>query len=401
MKFKSLEDQLYIIKRGVDEILPENQLAEKIEKSLSTNIPLNIKLGCDPSRPDLHLGHSVVLKKLKDFQDLGHNVTLVIGDFTAMIGDPTGRNKTRPQLDIETTKINADTYIQQASKILNIKKLRVVYNSEWLSKLDFFKVINISGKFTIAQFLERDDFGKRYRSGIPISIHEFMYPLAQAYDSVALRSDVEIGGTDQKFNLLLGRDLQKEYDLNPQVAIMLPILEGTDGKMKMSKSYDNYISFNDTANDMYGKIMSIPDELLLRYYTLTTNTELKDIEDYKLMLDSDKITYRDLKRKLAREIISIYYDTSVASQAEQHFINVFVKKVAPDDVETVKVKSNMKLVDFLYSQKLVQSKGECKRLIKQSAIKINDLPINDINYEIQASMNAMIKVGKRKFIKIV
>ena len=401
MKFKSLEDQLYIIKRGVDEILPENQLAEKIEKSLSTNIPLNIKLGCDPSRPDLHLGHSVVLKKLKDFQDLGHNVTLVIGDFTAMIGDPTGRNKTRPQLDIETTKINADTYIQQASKILDIKKLRVVYNSEWLSKLDFFKVINISGKFTIAQFLERDDFGKRYRSGIPISIHEFMYPLAQAYDSVALRSDVEIGGTDQKFNLLLGRDLQKEYDLNPQVAIMLPILEGTDGKMKMSKSYDNYISFNDTANDMYGKIMSIPDELLLRYYTLTTNTELKDIEDYKLMLDSDKITYRDLKRKLAREIISIYYDTSVASQAEQNFINVFVKKVAPDDVETVKVKSNMKLVDFLYSQRLVQSKGECKRLIKQSAIKINDLPINDINYEIQASMNAMIKVGKRKFIKIV
>jgi len=401
MKFKSLEDQLYIIKRGVDEILPENQLAEKIEKSLSTNIPLNIKLGCDPSRPDLHLGHSVVLKKLKDFQDLGHNVTLVIGDFTAMIGDPTGRNKTRPQLDIETTKINADTYIQQASKILDIKKLRVVYNSEWLSKLDFFKVINISGKFTIAQFLERDDFGKRYRSGIPISIHEFMYPLAQAYDSVALRSDVEIGGTDQKFNLLLGRDLQKEYDLNPQVAIMLPILEGTDGKMKMSKSYDNYISFNDTANDMYGKIMSIPDELLLRYYTLTTNTELKDIEDYKLMLDSDKITYRDLKRKLAREIISIYYDTSVASQAEQNFINVFVKKVAPDDVETIKVKSNMKLVDFLYSQRLVQSKGECKRLIKQSAIKINDLPINDINYEIQASMNAMIKVGKRKFIKIV
>ncbi len=401
MKFKSVEDQLYIIKRGVDEILPEDQLVEKIENSLSTNIPLNIKLGCDPSRPDLHLGHSVVLKKLKDFQDLGHNVILVIGDFTAMIGDPTGRNKTRPQLDIETTKINADTYIQQASKILNVKKMRIVYNSEWLSKLDFFKIINISGKFTIAQFLERDDFGKRYKSGVPISIHEFMYPLAQAYDSVALRSDIEIGGTDQKFNLLLGRDLQKEYDLSPQVAMMLPILEGTDGKMKMSKSYDNYISFNDTPNDMYGKIMSIPDDLLLRYYTLTTNAELKDIEDYKLMLDSDKITYRDLKRKLAREIISIFYDTSAASQAEQHFIDVFVKKVAPDNVKTVQIESNVKLVDFLYLQGLVQSKGECKRLIKQSAIKINDLPINDINYEIQKSMNVTIKVGKRKFIKIV
>ena len=203
-----------------------------------------------------------------------------------MIGDPTGRNKTRPQLDMKTAKINADTYIKQASKILDVKKLRVVYNSEWLSKLDFSKIIYISGKFTIAQFLDRDDFSKRYKSGVPISIHEFMYPLAQGYDSVVLRSDIEIGGTDQKFNLLLGRDLQREYNLSPQIAIMLPILEGTDGKMKMSKSYDNYISFNDKPNDMYGKVMSIPDELLLRYYMLTTNIDLKEIEDYKLMLDS-------------------------------------------------------------------------------------------------------------------
>ena len=206
MKFKSLDEQLVIIKRGVDEILPEKQLVDKIEKSISTRIPLNIKLGCDPSRPDLHLGHSVVLKKLRDFQDLGHNVTLVIGDFTAMIGDPTGRNKTRPQIDIKTIKINASTYIKQASKLLDIKKLRVVYNSEWLSKLNFIKLINIFSKFTIAQFLERDDFNKRYNNGIPISIHEFMYPLAQAYDSVFLRTDIELGGTDQKFNLLLGRD---------------------------------------------------------------------------------------------------------------------------------------------------------------------------------------------------
>ncbi|MBI45752.1 MAG: tyrosine--tRNA ligase [Candidatus Marinimicrobia bacterium] len=400
MKFKSLEEQLYRIKRGVEEILPESELVEKIEKSLSTNIPLNIKLGCDPSRPDLHLGHSVVLNKMKDFQDLGHNVTLVIGDFTAMIGDPTGRNKTRPQLDMKTAKINADTYIKQASKILDVKKLRVVYNSEWLSKLNFSKIINISGKFTIAQFLDRDDFSKRYKSGVPISIHEFMYPLAQGYDSVVLRSDIEIGGTDQKFNLLLGRDLQREYNLSPQIAIMLPILEGTDGKMKMSKSYDNYISFNDKPNDMYGKVMSIPDELLLRYYMLTTNIDLKEIEDYKLMLDSEKITYRDLKRKLSREIISIYYDNDIASQAEQHFIDVFVKKVAPDDIEVVKVNSNIKLIDFLHEQGLVQSKGECKRLIKQSAIKFNDVVVSDVNYEIQPSMNAIIKVGKRKFIKI-
>ena len=401
MKLKSLEEQLYVIKRGVEEILPEEQLIKKIEKSLANNIPLNIKLGCDPSMPDLHLGHSVVLRKLRDFQDLGHNVTLVIGDFTAMIGDPTGRNKTRPQLDIKTTKLNSDSYIKQASKILNIKKLRVVYNSDWLSKIDFLKVINISGKFTIAQFLERDDFSKRYKKGIPISIHEFMYPLAQAYDSVVLRSDIEIGGTDQKFNLLLGRDLQKEYDLEPQIAIMLPILEGIDGKKKMSKSYDNYIAFNDTPNNMYGKIMSIPDELIIQYFIHASNLNLKEIEDYKLMLNSEKITYRDLKRKLAREIISIYYDTLLASQAEQHFIDVFVNKVAPDDAPIIKIDSDIKLIDFLISQEIVNSKGECKRLIKQSAIKIDDNVINDINYKIQPNTEATIKVGKRKFIKIV
>ncbi len=401
MNFKSIEKQLSIIKHGVEEILPEEQLIKKLEKSLSNNIPLNIKLGCDPSMPDLHLGHSVVLKKMKDFQKLGHNVTLVIGDFTAMIGDPTGRNKTRPQLDIVQTKQNADTYIKQASKILDIKKLRIVYNSEWLSKLDFSKIINISGKFTIAQFLERDDFGKRYKTGIPISIHEFMYPLAQAYDSVVLRSDIEIGGIDQKFNLLLGRDLQKEYDLEPQIALMLPILEGTDGEKKMSKSYDNYIAFNDSPNDMYGKIMSIPDTLIIPYFVYASNLNLKEIEDYKLMLNSEKITHRDLKRKLAREIISIYYDSESASQAEQHFIDVFVNKVAPDNVSVLKIESNIKIVDFLFSQGLVNSKGECKRLIKQSAIKIDDVAISDINYEIQPNTEATIKVGKRKFIKIV
>ena len=400
MKFKNLNDQMDIINRGISEILPEDQLVSKIEKSITTNIPLNVKLGCDPSRADLHLGHSVVLKKMKDFQDLGHNVTLVIGDFTAMIGDPTGRNKTRPQLDVETTKVNADTYIQQAAKILDIDKLRVVYNYDWLSKLNFSKLINIAGKFTIAQFLERDDFSKRYKSGIPISIHEFMYPLAQAYDSVVLRADVEIGGTDQKFNLLLGRDLQKEYDMDPQVTIMLPILEGTDGKNKMSKSYDNYIAFNDSPNDMYGKIMSIPDELMFKYYDLVTNIGLKEIEDYKIMLKTNKINYRDLKRKLAREIISIYYDTDLASQAEQHFINVFVKKVAPDDIKTVKINKTIKLVEFLLEQNLVSSKGECKRLIKQSGIKLDDVPLDDMQYEIKPESSMTIKVGKRKFIKV-
>ena len=400
MKFKSLDEQIDIIKSGVDEILPEEMLVKKIEKSISTKIPLNIKLGCDPSKPDLHLGHSVVLKKMRDFQNLGHNATLVIGDFTAMIGDPTGRNKTRPQLDMDTTKIYAETYIKQATKVLDIKKLRVVYNSDWLSKLSFSKLINLCGKFTLAQFLERDDFSKRYKNGMPISLHELMYPLAQAYDSVVLRSDVEIGGTDQKFNLLLGRELQKEYEMDKQIAIMLPILEGTDGKMKMSKSYDNYIAFNEKPNDMYGKIMSIPDDLMFKYYSLVSNVNLKEIEDLKIMLDSGKISLRDLKRKLAREVISIYYDENIASRAEQHFINVFVKKVAPDDIEVVKIKQTVKLLDFLLDKGLITSKGEGKRLIKQSGIKINDSPIDEINFEIKANESLTIKVGKRKFIRV-
>ena len=400
MKFKSLDEQIDIIKSGVDEILPEEMLVKKIEKSISTKIPLNIKLGCDPSKPDLHLGHSVVLKKMRDFQNLGHNATLVIGDFTAMIGDPTGRNKTRPQLDMNTTKIYAETYIKQATKVLDVKKLRVVYNSDWLSKLSFSKLINLCGKFTLAQFLERDDFSKRYKNGMPISLHELMYPLAQAYDSVVLRSDVEIGGTDQKFNLLLGRELQKEYEMDKQIAIMLPILEGTDGKMKMSKSYDNYIAFNEKPNDMYGKIMSIPDDLMFKYYSLVSNVNLKEIEDLKIMLDSGKISLRDLKRKLAREVISIYYDENTASRAEQHFINVFVKKVAPDDIEVVKIKETVKLLDFLLDKGLITSKGEGKRLIKQSGIKVNDSPIDEINFEIKANESLTIKVGKRKFIRV-
>lgn len=400
MKFKSLDEQIDIIKSGVDEILPEEMLVKKIEKSISTKIPLNIKLGCDPSKPDLHLGHSVVLKKMRDFQNLGHNATLVIGDFTAMIGDPTGRNKTRPQLDMNTTKIYAETYIKQATKVLDVKKLRVVYNSDWLSKLSFSKLINLCGKFTLAQFLERDDFSKRYKNGMPISLHELMYPLAQAYDSVVLRSDVEIGGTDQKFNLLLGRELQKEYEMDKQIAIMLPILEGTDGKMKMSKSYDNYIAFNEKPNDMYGKLMSIPDGLMFKYYSLVSNVNLKEIEDLKIMLDSGKISLRDLKRKLAREVISIYYDENTASRAEQHFINVFVKKVAPDDIEVVKIKETVKLLDFLLDKGLITSKGEGKRLIKQSGIKVNDSAIDEINFEIKANESLTIKVGKRKFIRV-
>ena len=397
----SYDEQINIISKNVVEILPEVSLEAKINKSLDNNIPLNIKLGCDPSRPDLHIGHSVVLNKLKEFQDLGHNIVLVIGDFTAMIGDPTGRNKTRPQISQEETYENAQTYIKQVSKILNIEKTRVVYNSKWLNVISFTKIVELCSKFTVAQFLERDDFSKRYKAGKPISLHEFMYPLAQAYDSVYLRSDVEIGGTDQKFNLLLGRQMQKEYSMSQQVTLTMPLLEGTDGVDKMSKSYDNYIAFNDSPDNMYGKILSIPDDLVLKYYLLVANISNQEVEDYKLMLKMDKINYRDLKRKLARDIIKIYYNDKFASQAEVNFDKIFIKKDIPDDIPTYSISKPEKIVDVIYDSNLVNSKSEIKRLIKQGAVKVADVSISDIQYTVDNSEDVVVKVGKRKFIKII
>ncbi len=397
----SYDEQINIISKNVVEILPKGSLSAKINKSLDNNIPLNIKLGCDPSRPDLHIGHSVVLNKLKEFQDLGHNIVLVIGDFTAMIGDPTGRNKTRPQISQEETYENAQTYIKQVSKILNIEKTRVVYNSKWLNEISFTKIVELCSKFTVAQFLERDDFSKRYKAGKPISLHEFMYPLAQAYDSVYLRSDVEIGGTDQKFNLLLGRQMQKEYNMSQQVTLTMPLLEGTDGVDKMSKSYDNYIAFNDSPNNMYGKILSIPDDLVLKYYLLVANISNQEVEDYKLMLKMDKINYRDLKRKLARDIIKIYYNDKFASQAEVNFDKIFIKKDIPDDIPTYSISKPEKIVDVIYDSNLVNSKSEIKRLIKQGAVKVADVSISDIQYTVDNSEDVVVKVGKRKFIKII
>ena len=397
----SSEEQIDIISKNVVEILPESSLEKKMKKSIDNNIPLNIKLGCDPSRPDLHIGHSVVLNKLKDFQDLGHNIILVIGDFTAMIGDPTGRNKTRPQISLKDTHDNAQTYIKQVSKILNIEKTRVVYNSKWLNEISFTKVIELCSKFTVAQFLEREDFSNRYKGGKPISLHEFMYPLAQAYDSVYLRSDIEIGGTDQKFNLLLGRQLQKEYNMSQQVTLTMPLLEGTDGVDKMSKSYNNYIAFNDSPNDMYGKILSIPDNLLLKYYLLVANISTQEIEDYKLLLKMDKITYRDLKRKLARDIIKIYYNEKFASQAEINFDKIFIKKDIPDDIPIYKMSMSEKIVDVIHNSNLVNSKSEIKRLIKQGAVKINEETVSDIQLTIDSTKEVVVKIGKRKFLKII
>ena len=396
----SVDSQYDILTSRIEEILPKKEFMYKLEKSVKNNIPLNIKLGCDPSRPDLHIGHSVVLNKLKQFQDLGHNIILVIGDFTAMIGDPTGRNKTRPQIDLKETKENSKTYISQVSKILNIKKTKIVYNSKWLNEINLNKLIKLSSKFTLAQFLERDDFSKRYNSGLPISLHEFMYPLAQAYDSVYLRSDIEIGGTDQKFNLLLARDLQKEFGMEPQVVLTMPLIEGTDGFEKMSKSYENYIAFNDSPNEMYGKILSIPDNLIFKYFKYISSLTLKEINDFQLSLKTNKLNHRDLKRKLARDIVSIYYDNKSASQAEENFDRVIVNKGIPKDIKIISISERVKLLDFLFDNNLISSKGEGKRLIKQSAIKLNDEIVKDLHFNLEIKKEYTIKVGKRRFIKI-
>ena len=401
MSFIETSKQIDIISSNCEEILPENELVQKIEKSKKNNIPLNIKLGCDPSRPDLHIGHSVVLNKLKQFQTLGHNIILVIGDFTAMIGDPTGRNKTRPQISLEETKDNSKTYINQVSKIIDINKTRVVYNSSWLNKLDLGKIISLSSHFTLAQFLERDDFNNRYKSGKPISLHEFMYPLAQAYDSVYLRSDIEIGGTDQKFNLLLARDLQREFDIDPQIALTMPLIEGTDGKDKMSKSYDNYIAFNDTPENMYGKVLSIPDELIIKYFNLVTNLSSKEIKDYEFDLNAGKISPRDIKRKLAREIVSIYYDDESSVYAEQNFDKIFVTKTIPDDIPEIIIDNDTRIIELVKNAKLVDSNSEIRRLIKQGAVKIDDSVVSDINFIVNSDKEIIIKIGKRKFLKVI
>ena len=396
--FPSINEQMDLIKVGTTEIIPEEELLKKIEYSYKKNKPLNIKLGCDPSRPDLHIGHSVVISKLRDFQDLGHTTILLIGNFTAMIGDPTGQNKTRPQLTLDESNSNAKSYIEQASKLLDSKKLKVVYNGDWLSKMNFNEIIQLTSKYTVARMLERDDFTKRYNGGQPISLHEFLYPLAQGYDSVHIRADVELGGTDQKFNLLVGRTLQKESGLEPQVIITTPLIEGTDGVEKMSKSYDNYIGFSDAPSDIYGKTLSIPDSLIIKYFEYCTRVE--DLKQIKNSLSNGNDNPRDLKRRLARELVSIYYNYECAEKAEQDFDSLFIKKDIPENIKNIKIKITTKIIDIMVSNNMVSSNGEAKRMIKQGAVKVDNLKVSDLQAEINPEHTAILKVGKRKFIKI-
>ena len=400
MAFLSIDKQWELISRGAEEIIPEKELKQKLEQSINKDTPLIVKLGCDPSRPDLHLGHGVVLRKLRHFQDLGHQAILVIGDFTAMIGDPSQRNKTRPQLTLEETKANAESYIEQAGQVLNIDSLKIVYNSTWLDAMRFSDVIRLSSHYTVARMLERDDFTKRYKAEIPISIHEFMYPLAQAMDSVELKADVELGGTDQKFNLLVGRDLQREYKQDPQVIITLPLLEGTDGIEKMSKSYGNDIGLTDTPEDMYGKSMSISDEMIEKYFILAADANTKTVSKVKKQLSDSSQNPRDIKRELARAIVQLYHGQNAAKEAEQYFDRVIVNKDAPDEMDQVELSIDTQLIEVVTNEGLTSSKGEARRLIKQGAIRVDDEKITDESHILLKGKEVVIKGGKRRFIKI-
>ena len=385
-------------------VLPEEDLAKKIERSLKENKPLKVKLGCDPSRPDLHLGHTVVLRKLRQFQDLGHEAILVIGDFTGMIGDPSGRSKTRPPLTLEETRINGQSYFEQASKVLDPTRARIVYNSQWLGKMTFEDVIKLASKYTVARMLERDDFHNRFIRGEPISIHELLYPLAQAMDSVALQADVELGGTDQTFNLLVGRDIQREYGQEPQVIVTMPILTGLDGVEKMSKSLNNYVGITDPPQEMYGKILSIPDKLIYDYFELLTDTSEEELARIKADLQNPQVNPRDLKRRLAREIVTIYHSAEDAKKAEAEFDRIFVEKEVPSEIpEYIPEVQGDKIwiVKLLVSSGMATSNTDARRLIAQGAVSLNGERIQDENLELPLHRDFILKVGKRRFLKVV
>jgi tyrosyl-tRNA synthetase len=403
INFPPIGEQMDLIKRGTFEIIPEDELLKKLERSLKEGKPLNIKLGCDPSRPDLHIGHSVVLRKLAHFQSLGHLAILIIGDFTGMIGDPSGRNVTRPALSLEETREHGISYFEQASKILDKEKTKIVYNSEWLSKMAFEDVIRLSSKYTVARMLERDDFTKRYKSGEPISMHEILYPLAQAMDSVAIQSDVELGGTDQKFNLLVGRDIQREFGMEAQVIITMPLIVGTDGVEKMSKSYNNYIGISESPKEIFGKTLSIPDSLIYNYFELATNLSNNELEEIKTKLVDPKTNPRDIKRQLAKALVSMYHSEEAARNAEEEFDRIFVNKGTPDEIPEFKFgeRKEINILDLIILVNFAPSKGEAKRLVIQGGVTLDGEKIEDFQNLVLLKDGMILKVGKRKFIKLI
>ncbi|MDD3520019.1 MAG: tyrosine--tRNA ligase [Actinomycetota bacterium] len=405
---KNIEKQLELILQGTQDVLLLDELKELIRKSIDTNKPLTVKLGLDPTAPDIHLGHTVVLNKLRQFQDLGHKAVLIIGDYTARIGDPSGRSALRPSLSSEKINSNAETYMQQAFKILDSSKTDVVRNSNWLEKLEFSEVLNITSRFTIARMLEREDFKNRFAGNLPITIMELLYPLMQAFDSVSIKSDVELGGTDQLFNLLMGRELQKEYKQKPQIAITMPILVGTDGVQKMSKSLGNYIGVNEDPKNIFGKVMSIPDSIMIDYFRLVTRLPEKEIKKIKDDLADDKINPSIIKRKLALTIVENLYNKNEADNSEKNFNKLFRDKSIPDEIESYSIKKNnfsenkIKLVQLLTDSRLCSSNSESRRVIEQGGVKYDNEKVTDINKEISLDDidSKIIQKGKRAFIRI-
>jgi tyrosyl-tRNA synthetase len=432
--FKPVEEQMKLLRKGAVDIIQEEDLKKKLEQSRKENKPLKVKAGFDPTAPDIHLGHTVLLRKMKHFQELGHEVVFLIGDFTGLIGDPSGRSATRPAMSREEINKNAETYKQQVFKILDPQKTIIDFNSRWLGELTSFEIIKLTSKYTVARILERDDFTKRFKAGLPISVHELLYPLMQAYDSVALRADVELGGTDQTFNLLVGREIQREYGQEPQVVLTVPLLEGLDGVEKMSKSLGNYVGINEPPEEMFGKLMSISDELMFRYYELLTDVETEQIEKWKREAKEGKVNPRDLKAELAGMIASDFWGEERARRAGEEFDRIFKHKDLPSEMEEKvivlskeggaelsasgggaedsgeKAKKTAKgeqqgvtvgLVDVLVNQGIVPSRGEAKRLIRQGGVYLDGQRIDDIEYRLDGSKpEQILKIGKRKFYRL-
>lgn len=398
--FPPIEEQLAQIRRGVEEIIPEEDLLKKLKRAEETGKPLIIKLGADPSRPDLHLGHAVVLRKMRQFQDLGHQIVLIVGDFTGMIGDPSGKSKTRPALTIEETRQNGQSYFEQATKILDPAKTQIVYNSDWLNQMSFADVVQLAGKFTVARMLERDEFSKRFKGNEPISIHEFLYPLAQAQDSVHLVADVELGGTDQKFNLLVGRHIMSASGQEPQVCLTMPILEGLDGVEKMSKSLDNYIGIAEAPQEMYGKTLSIPDRLIYRYFELATDVPTEKLTDVKIFAETDP---RNAKHELAWSIVKVYHGEEAANAAREHFEKTVIRKEIPDEIPEFAATGEIGLLALMTQAGLTASNAEARRLVQQGAVALNGDKVTDPTLVVHVAEVAplIIKAGKRKYVKVI
>ncbi|MCC0648748.1 tyrosine--tRNA ligase [Clostridioides sp. ZZV15-6598] len=397
---KTIDEQMRIIMKGVDDLIDEKELREKLIKSEKEGKPMIVKLGLDPSAPDIHLGHTVVLRKMKQLQDLGHQIVIIIGDFTGKIGDPTGKSKARKALTTEQVLQNAKTYEEQIFKVLDKEKTIVRFNSEWLAKLNFEDVIKLAATITVARMLEREDFKKRYEGQMPISVHEFFYPLMQAYDSIALEADIELGGTDQRFNLLMGRSLQREFGMESQIVIMMPLIEGLDGKEKMSKSLGNYIGIDEEAGIMYQKSMEIPDELIIKYYNLVTDVHPDEVNKIETQLKDGLVNPRDIKMNLAREIVTLYHGEEAAKEAEERFKSVFQKGQIPEDIQTIQVKEeDFDLIEVLVSNEIVKSKSEVRRLASQGGVKVNGEKVEDLSTVAKES-ELVVQIGKKKFVKV-